>query len=187
MALHACVAALPVTARSEWSLGESSAYFSHESLSPRAQERWNQIPWEPPMWSEIEGIIRSHAQATVGELMKSFDPMRFLDDTVSEPPDPPSGSAAILAQVEKELHDSQQVAVEWRQIVGRLVRALEDGEELMHVDLLLNGPGEAKDAAVALQNGRKQLKATEARLLVETEAYQAAVEEMKKKEEEVKE
>merc|ERR1719247_1539450 len=137
MALHACVAALPATARSEWSLGETSAFFSHESLSPRTQDLWNQIPWEPPMWSEIEGIIRSHAQATVGELMKSFDPMRFLDDTVEEPPDPPTGSAAILAQVEKELTDSQQVAEEWRQIVGRLVRALEDGEELMHVDLLL--------------------------------------------------
>merc|ERR1719353_2717677 len=186
MALNACVAALPATARSEWSLGESSAFFSHESLSPSAQDRWNQIPWEPPMWSEIEGMIRSHAQATVGELMKSFDPMRFLDDTVEEPPDPPTGSALILAQVEKELHDSQQVAVEWRQIVGRLVRALEDGEELMHVDLLLSGPGEAKDAAVALQNGRKKLKAAEAHLAAETETYNAAVDEMHKKELEVK-
>jgi hypothetical protein len=187
MALHACVAALPATARSEWSLGESSAFFSHESLSPSVQDRWNQIPWEPPMWSEIEGIIRSHAQTAVGELMKQFDPMRLLDDTVEEPPDPPTGSAAILAQVEKELYDSQQGATEWRQIVGRLVRALEDGDELMHVDLLLSGPGEAKDAAVALQSGRKKLKATEARLAVETEAYHAAVADMEAKEEEVKE
>jgi hypothetical protein len=137
------------------------------------------------MWSEIEGIIRSHAQATVADLMKSFDPMRFMDDTVEEPPDPPSGSAAILAQVEKELSDSQQVAIEWRQIVGRLVRALEDGEELMHVDLLLNGPGVTKDAAVALQQGRKQLKAADDRLLAEKENYFAAVADMKKKEAEV--
>ena len=59
--------------------------------------------------------------------------------------------------------------------MGRLVKALEDGEELMHVDLLLSGPGEAKDAAMALQSGRKQLKAAESRLLVETDAYHAAV------------
>jgi len=57
----------------------------------------------------------------------------------------------------------------------------------MHVDLLLSGPGEAKDAAMALQSGRKQLKAAESRLLVETDAYHAAVADMKKKEEEVKE